>query len=367
MDALISASAAENYLRDAPCSARDQLAITRLIKALCHLAVGAPRYSARAVDHIAILARWDPEQACASMNSLPTGRRLARALDRSLRTWMRKDVEVADDKQPGPGGADAAFNRLFQVVAHRCCLALKGTHNATTSSAALLRLARLVPMYYREDIKEERVAAKTAAELLETICRDPHSDILLRREALWYLFELTPWIESLEPRGHGLESAWSVAATLPQAEKEQMQDILDTLGGDLEEHLMNEPLKGAEYRRKARHGDLVTDPTLTAYAWKTSQASFGEFLDRHLSLERRPAFGTWRSLTKQIALPTRDLLRELLVTPSSGRARTTAEALRAAGHKVTDAVIAACDSILRDSDALSHLVVARRPSGSLAS
>ena len=146
IDAVVGASSAVNYLsevaaRGESVSRRDILAVGRLQRALCQIALRNYPFSSKALDLIAVLCRWEVDAPLGYMTSVPTGRRIGRALDRAIRTYV--SGELMDPM---------AYSMMYRQIAEKAVgQPLKATQTSTTSTATLLRLVRVIAMFESDE------------------------------------------------------------------------------------------------------------------------------------------------------------------------------------------------------------------------
>ena len=353
VDVIIAGCSTVNYLRsgteEATFNRRDLLAVDRLQKGLSQISLSGYREAGQAIDLMAVLAWWEVSAPLHYMTGMPTGRRLARALDRALRIYL----------QPGEGDLELHKRRytdLFDKVAKASLSVLKGPLTPATNSTSALRLVRMVGTYDNMGIYLSRVIES----LLRLSVRGATTDVLVQREAFWYLLEMS----NLFPTSGiaGISNAADLIASVPRGSKPQLLDLIDSLppaGPKLEMFLEIESTPG-DLIREPTHANLVMNSRISAHTWDDSRAEFKDVLDRHLPMDKRPGSAPWRALTKQIALPTRDLLRELLVTPASARSRTIVDTIRAAGPAVRQVTAECLEALLRVPDVLQLPIIARR-------
>jgi len=362
VDTVMSACAAANYLQHADPTPRDNRTIDRLQSALCRIAVGGYSLSPRAIDLIAILSRWRADKPISEVGF--GKRRLARALDRAIRTYVQPEAwgPLAQSRR------QEEFGKLFGKIARRMETMMALPHTATSSSAPLLRLARIIVRYHDPNDSDEKKVALQLSRNLFDLCMGPVSgsthttdDIMLRRECLLYLVEMKAFIDSMEPttRPSKMQIPELINTLRHEDALGQFTDILDFAESMTSVEWVSATQPSGALREDQFGADVVTTLSISASSWPIANAPFKGALLTHLPLGEEPPSG-WRDLTKQVALPTRDLLVEILTTPATGRARTIGETLRHAGYEVRSSVTGTLSRMLSDEAVISHPVIARR-------
>lgn len=334
---------------------RDVLAIERVGRGLAIVALGGYPFSSNAIDLLAVLARWTlkPFDAVGTHS----GRRLTRALDRAVRAYLPLGDVI--------GTAD---RKWFDDVVGIAVNAVKPPHTAASSSSAAIRLARLALLRHPDPFgaKRGRKAKPVCVPLIEHLERAARgeegvTDVLLRREAMWYLAEARPLVD---------EAAAISSEVLPidklledrcgAAHEHGLFDDLRLMLPTLDRHRTIEKIPQLSPTWANNFDDFAPNPLMSGPAWEAGRAIWKPTLDQHLTLGKWPRSTSWRRLTSQVAVPTVELLYELLFTPWSARARWIAQTIRAAGAAVVDAVADTFLGILRDDDALANQIVAKR-------
>ena len=349
-DRIVSTDAAPAILAR-PLPPRDLFAFERVMNGLVVVALGGYPYSNSAVDLLAVMSRWQLKSIAASAKT-HSGRRLARALDRAIRTYTLPGTQVLESDL-------AWFEEVVDIASGM--LNKAGPHTAASSSSPSLRLARLVLMRHPAPLREKRLDSpiRPFLDRLQQIAlgRDGTTDVLLRREAAWYCLEASPLVEEFH-RDRAIQPARDLIDHLTANEPGIFDDLRAT-APQLEE------LRGAGSDLSPgiwpRHfDDFAVNPKLGVQSWKFGDATWAEPLHQHLVVGRPPTTKAWRELTRAIATPLTALLSELLFTPWSGRARWVAETLRAGGDDVVLAIADSLEDLLQDQRVLSTQVVAKR-------
>ncbi len=383
IDAVIGASSAVNYLsevaaRGESVSRRDILAVGRLQRGLCQIALRNYPFSSKALDLIAVLCRWEVDAPLGYMTSVPTGRRISRAFDRAIRTYV--GGQLMDPE---------AFSVMFRQIAEKAVgRPLKSAQTSTTSTSALLRLVRVIARFESDEDAGLRRGSSSSftGDIVDALARiaSPFSlerdkrekvvnwaserqvaigvaDIVVRREAIFTLYEMQLGsLRKLAAVDGAIQSA--IGDIHKNGEQHLFADIIDWFSGrggardidpveSLDEHRLH---------RAPNFPDLVTDSSLNAASWDIARTSFADVVERHLPLSESLVGTSWRGLTRQVAVATRDLMRELVVVPSSARARTIAETLQASGNDVTRVAAAVLEDLLVDSMQSNATPVAKR-------
>lgn len=361
VDAVIGACSAINYLQHHPLTHRDRRGVQRLQRVLCRIAVGGYNLSYRAVDLVAVLTRWDADTP---MRDVREGhRRIARALDRGIRTYVHSTAW-------GSGVvAQEQFDLFFLSVAGGIPAMMQAHHTPASSSGAVLRLARCIVRYHNPDNPTERDFAVQAAQNMVALARygarDNADDVLLRREALLYLLEMGRHLA--HNRDKGLPSLQTLLDRIAREDKKG--DFADILAFSAIRGLASDDLVGdggvrepcEDYLRPDQLTfDAVVDRDISSSTWPYESSSFGPILQRYLSPSGRLLPAEWHNMTRQIALPTLNILTEVLAFPGSGRVRTLADTLRHSGSTVRECVTSLLTLMLKDDDILACPIMARR-------
>jgi hypothetical protein len=333
---------------------RDQFAFQRVMNGLVVVALGGYPFSNSAVDLLAVLSRWHTRSIEDSVKT-HSGRRLARALDRAVRTY----INAGSPRDPSD---EAWFDSIVKIAANM--LTRSGPHTAASSSAPSLRLARLVLMRHPNPRRDaDKSDVRRCLMSLQGLALGDTTDVLLRREAAWYCAEAAPLLEVF-PGDSALRSASSLLDELVAVDRNLFDDLHCTapLLSELRQSHSEDPGSAVW---PTRFNDFAVSSAIGLHNWRFGEVTWTTPLRRHLSLDRLPTTRSWRDLTRAVKGPTAALLLELLFTPWSGRARWIAETLRAAGQDVVLAVSETAENMLRDPEILTAQVLAKRAAWTL--
>ena len=387
VDLVVAGYCAVNYLLPAATrqaevelAPKDQRAVERLMAGLSVVALGGYPFSSDAVDLLAVFSWWSPDTLVRAMDQ-PSGRRLARTLDRAARA----NLPIPAQTEIGGGEAQSLVDEkthapFFAALVRGAITAMDNRHTATSSSSAAFRLARLVLVWHYEPLaRANQEGLPPCGALVKALCRvatgqDGTTDALLRREAAWYLAEAKPLIERLaaafdDPtiRECSLGITERLARDNPPlfGDIHAMAQVLD----DNREVAWHESTTNV-WRRN--FDDFTGDEKISVTLWEErarhafdnirhqDDVDWWKAIQDHLRLDTVPRTRTWRRLTKQISVPTVALLYEFLFTPWSARARWIVDTFRAAGADVINAVTETLENMLRDENTIQSQVAAKR-------